>query len=151
MNTSIQMGKHPHEHVQIINAENRKLNMIHNRMHRCIITQHSAEAIRIHSSIHMFIIIRKTIDINCRDEVTSSTYLLMKHSPRNQLHRCNVPPNHRPMCSSISQQHYDPRVGHDSSRNKGQCRLTHSQGFPISQTHTVGFYQVDKELGNAKY
>ena len=29
----------------------------------------------------MFITIYKTIDINCRDEVTSSTYLSMKNSP----------------------------------------------------------------------
>ena len=74
----------------------------------------------------------------------------MKNSPRNQLRRCNVPPNHRPSCSSISQQHCHPQARHDSSRNKGQCRLTHNQGFPISQTHTAGFYQVIKELGQAK-
>ena len=74
----------------------------------------------------------------------------MKNSPRNQLRRCNVPPNHRPACSSISQQHFHPRAGHDSSRNKGQCWLTHSQGFPIRQTHTLWFYQVVKEIGQAK-
>ena len=38
------------------------------------------------------------------------TYL-MKNSIRNQLHRCNVPPNHRPACSLISQQHYHPELG----------------------------------------
>ena len=46
-----------------------------------------------------------------------NTYLI-KDSSRNQLHRCNVPPNHRPACSLISQQCCHPRVGHDSPRNK---------------------------------
>ena len=78
-----------------------------------------------------------------------NTYL-HKSSSCNQLRRCNVPPNHRKVCSSISQKHCHPRAGHDSLRNKGQCRLTHSQGLPISQTHTLGFYQVIKELGQAK-
>ena len=56
------------------------------------------------------------------------TYL-MKNSIHNQLRRCNVPPNHRPACSLISQQRCHPRAGHDSPRNKGTSRLTHSQGY----------------------
>ena len=52
----------------------------------------------------------------------------MKNLSRNQLRRCNVPPNHRLACSSISQQRCHPRAGHDSSRDRGQGRLTHSQG-----------------------
>ena len=54
------------------------------------------------------------------------TYL-MKALLCNQLRRCNVPPNHRPVCSLISQQRCHPRAGHDSLRNKGTSRLTHSQ------------------------
>ena len=86
----------------------------------------------------MFIIIRKKIDINCRDNVTNITYLLMKNSPRHQLHRCNVPPNHRPACSSISQQRFHPRAGHDSSKDKGQCRITHSQGTRLAKPTPLG-------------
>ena len=50
------------------------------------------------------------------------TYL-MKKSFRNQLRRCNVPPNHRPVCSLISQQRCHPRAGHHSPRNKQQAGL----------------------------
>ena len=35
------------------------------------------------------------------------TYL-MKKSFRNQLRHCNIPPNHRPACSLISQQRCHP-------------------------------------------
>ena len=67
------------------------------------------------------------------------TYL-MKNSIRNQLRRCNVPPNHRPSCSLISQQRCHPRAGHDSPRSKGTSRLTHSQGYTKhSQANTVRF------------
>ena len=41
----------------------------------------------------------------------------------NQLCHCNIPPNHRPACSSISQKHCYPQVGHDSPRNKEQASL----------------------------
>ena len=70
----------------------------------------------------------------------------------NQLRCYNVPPNHRLACSSISQQHCHPRAGHDSSRNKGQSRLTHSQGTQISQAHIVGFIRPSRSQGrlNAK-
>ena len=61
-------------------------------------------------------------------KMNKSTYLMM-NSICNQLRRCNVPPNHRPACSSISQQRFHPRAGHDSLRNKGTNRLTHSQGY----------------------
>ena len=63
----------------------------------------------------------------CRDEMVKNTYL-MKNSSRNQLRRCNVSPNHRPACSSISQQRCHARAGHDSSGLRVNCRLTHSQG-----------------------
>ena len=38
------------------------------------------------------------------------TYL-KKNSFHNQLRRCNVPPNHRPACSLISQQCCPPELG----------------------------------------
>ena len=64
----------------------------------------------------------------------------MKNFTRNQLHRCNVPPNHRPACSSISQQRCHPRAGHDSSRTKGtNCRLAHSQGVINIKPTQLGF------------
>ena len=75
---------------------------------------------------------------NCRYKLGKNTYL-MKNLFRNQLCRYNVPPNHRSACSFIYQQRFHPRAGHDSSRKKGQCRLTHSQGFPINQTTQQGF------------
>ena len=82
----------------------------------------------------MFLVIHYTIDMNCRDKTTKITYLLDGES-RNQLRRCNVPPNHMPTCSSISQQCCHPRAGHDSSKDKGQCRLTHSQGTQSANQH----------------
>ena len=50
------------------------------------------------------------------------TYLIKKLFC-NQLRRYNVPPNHRPACSLISQQCYHPQAGHDSPRNKEQASL----------------------------
>ena len=50
------------------------------------------------------------------------TYL-KKKSFRNQLCRCNVPPNHRLVCCLISQQRCHPRAGHDYPRNKGTIGL----------------------------
>ena len=47
----------------------------------------------------------------------------MKKSICNQLRRCNVPPNHMPVSSLISQQRCHPRAGHDSPRNKGIAGL----------------------------
>ena len=81
-----------------------------------------------------------------------STYL-MNNLIRNQLSRCNVPPNHMPACSLISQQRYHPRAGHDSPRNKGTSRLTHSQGYTKhNQANTVGFIMPSRswERLNAK-
>ena len=75
---------------------------------------------------------------NCKDGIFKVTYLSMKNSSRNQLHRCNVTPNHRPACSSISQQRCHPWAGHDSSKDKGQCRLTHSQGSQSAKPTPLG-------------
>ena len=91
----------------------------------------TAESTCIHTSIHfnMFIIfISLTENMVAEVKMGKVTYL-MKTLLRNQLRRCNVPPNHRPACSLISQQHCHPRAGHDSPRNKGTSRLTHSQGY----------------------
>jgi hypothetical protein len=52
-----------------------------------------------------------------------------KGVPRNWLCNCNVPPNHRPVCSSISQHHCHPRAGHDLYKEPGNSRLTHSQTY----------------------
>ena len=51
-----------------------------------------------------------------------TTYLKM-NSFCNQLRCCNVPPNHTPMSSLISQQRFHPQAGHDSPRNKGTLGL----------------------------
>ena len=81
-------------------------------IHRCIYLQS-------YSGSNTNTFQHSNININYRDAVNSGTYLLMKNFTHNQLRRCNVPPNHRPACSSISQQRCHPRAGHDSSRTKG--------------------------------
>ena len=107
----------------------------------------------IHSNINMFIMIHQTLDSKskCRSKMDKNTYLI-NISSHNQLRHCNVPPNHRLVCSSISQQHCHPRARHDFSRNKGQSKITHSQGTQISQTHIVGFIRSSRsqERINAK-
>ena len=100
----------------------------------------------IHSYKHSFNMFITFINgkYGCRSKIGKITYL-MKNSFRNQLRRCNVPPNHRPACSLISQQRCHPRAGHDSPRNKGTSRLTHSQGYTKhSQANTVGFIRPSK-------
>ena len=79
---------------------------------------------------HSFNMFHHIINSNhgCRSKMDKFTYL-MKSLIHNQLRRCNVPPNHRLVCSLISQQRSHPRAGHDSPRNKGTSRLTHSQGY----------------------
>ena len=70
---------------------------------------------------------------SCRDEIDKNTYL-MKNSSCNQLRRCNVPPNHRTVCSLVSQQHCHPRAGHDCLWEYGNTsRLIHSQGCNQTQ------------------
>ena len=79
----------------------------------------------IHSTCSTWLL---TANIVAEVKMDKITYLKM-NSFRNQLRRCNIPPNHRPACSLISQQHYHPQAGHDSPRNKGTSMLTHSQGY----------------------
>ena len=79
-----------------------------------------------------------------------TTYLKM-NSFRSQLCCCNIPPNHRPVCSLISQQCCHPRVGNDSPRNKGTTGLhvaKDTQNTQLSQQSWV--YQAIKELGKAQ-
>ena len=87
---------------------------------------------------------------HCRDEIykiNKGTYLILSLS-YNQLRRCNVPPNHRPVCSSISQQHYHPQAGHDSTRIKGKLADSHvTKGIQLHQVNTVGLRDY---LGNWK-
>ena len=74
------------------------------------------------------------------------TYLMEKLF-RDQLRRCNVPPNHRPTCSLISQQRCHPQDGHDSPRNKGTSRLTHSQGYTNTSKPTYLGLSGDPGVG----
>ena len=97
--------------------------------------------------------------------MVKNTYLI-KDSSHNQLRRCNVPPNHRPAFSLISQQRYHPRARHDSPRNKEQAGLHIAKDTKnTDQDNIVGFirpstnhpiphgwvYQAIKDLGKAKF
>ena len=114
---------------------NTHMNIYHGQMQTSI--RHSGNIIHLsRHSFNMFIIFINKI-YSCRSKMDKITYLMM-NSIRNQLRRCNVPPNHRPACSLISQQRCHPRAGHDSPRNKGRSRLTHSQA------NTVGFIRPSR-------
>ena len=90
------------------------------------------------------------IKYDCRNEVVKNTYLI-KNSSRNQLRRCNVPPNHRLVCSLISQRRCHPQAGHDSPMNKELSRLTHSQRYTNQPSQCSWVYQAIKELGKDKF
>ena len=94
-----------------IELEYAHMNIYHAQMQSSI--RHSGNII--HSNKHscnMFII--SLIEIKVAEvKMDKSTYLMM-NSIHNHLCRCNVPPNRRPTCSLISQQHCHPRAGHDS-------------------------------------
>ena len=81
--------------------------------------------------------------------VVKNTYLI-KNVSRNKIRHCNIPPNRSPVCSSISQQHFHPRDGHDSPRNKGLIKLTHSQGYTNQPSQHSWVYQAIRELGKAE-
>ena len=103
----------------------------------------------IHACIPHVHFISLTVNITAEVKMDKLTYLRM-NSICNQLCCCNVPPNHRPACSLISQQRYHPRVGHDSPRNKGTSRLTHSQGYTKTQPSQHSWVcQAIKELEKA--
>ena len=101
------------------NAETKCIEVEHTQMQLFIM--HSRSKHTFLQAFNMFItFIKRKHD--CRSKIDKVTYL-MKNSFHNQLRRCNVPPNHRPACSLISQQHCHPRAGHDYPRNKGTTRL----------------------------
>ena len=106
-----------------------RIQMLKSSIHRCIYLQS-------YSGSNTNTFQHSNININYIDAVNSNTYLLMMNSSHNQLRRCNVPPNHRPACSSISQQRCHPRAGHDSSGIRVNCRLIHSQGAQTANQHS---------------
>ena len=57
-----------------------------------------------------------------KHKLGKNTYLI-KNLFRIQLRHYNVPPNHKPACSLISQQRCHPRARHDSPRNEEQAGL----------------------------
>ena len=129
-------------------------------MHNCLTYSGSKT---IHSSIQHVQHNSLNIKYDYRSEIDKNTYLI-NNSFHNHLRRCNVPPNHRPACSLISQQHCHPQVGHDSPRNKEQVGLHIAKDTQNIQANTVGFirtstnqliqhssvYQAIQELGKAK-
>ena len=109
----------------------------------CIHCYHTTEAKPYIQAFSMFIILIKQQNTICRDEIVKNTYLMNNLSP-NQLRHCNLPPNHRPVCSLIFQQPYHPRVGHDCPRNKGQIGLHIAKDTLISQANIVGFIRISQ-------
>ena len=80
----------------------------HTQLRVCI----SHSGIDVHSFKHSFNMFNIIINRNIVAEVKMcKTTYLMETSLRNQLRRCNVPPNHRPACSLISQQRCHPELG----------------------------------------
>ena len=73
---------------------------------------------------------------DCRHKLGKNTYLI-KNLFRNQLRCCNVPPNHRPACSLISQQRCHPRVRHDSPRNKELTGLHIAKDNNTTRVHSA--------------
>ena len=77
-----------------------------------------------HSVMHAFIMFIISLTEKIVTEVKCTRSLILWRALiHNQLCRCNVPPNHRPACSLISQQHCYPQAGHDSPRNMGTTGL----------------------------
>ena len=103
----------------------------------------------IHSQhFNMFILNHNHMYI-CRDKIDKNIYL-GRSSSYNQLCCYNVPPNHRPVCSSITQQHFHHRAGHDSTRSKGKLAGSHvAKDTQLSQANMVGF--IRPRLHNNTY
>ena len=131
-------------------------------MHICNCLSYTAEETFIHTSIHSTCSTWSLTENIVAEVKTDKITYLMRNSFRNQLRHCNVPPNHRPACSLISQQHCHPWAGHGSSRNKELTGL-HIAKVTTPQGYTVGFfrwttdqpsqqswvYQAIQELGKA--
>ena len=95
-------------------------------------------SIRIHAYIHQNLTCISSFingNYNCRYKLGKNTYL-MKNLFRNQLRRCNVPPNHRPAFSLISQQCCHPQAGHDSQRNKELTGLHIARNNNTTRVHS---------------
>ena len=97
--------------------------------------------------LNMFIISLTGIMV-AEVELVKITYLMM-NSFRNQLRRCNVPPNHRLACSLISRQRCHPRAGHDYPRNKGTTGLHIAKNIQTQPRQHSWVYQAIKELEKA--
>ena len=80
---------------------------------------------------------------NCKHKLGKNTYLI-KSLFHNHLCRCNIPPNHRTTCSSISEKCYHPRSRHDSPRNK---ELTDSHIAKDNNTTRVHSSSKPTQLG----
>ena len=119
----------PHEHdIKCIELKN---------IHICINQYHTTEAKRIpfKRSTCSYYFINK---YNCRVKY-KNTYL-EKKLPRNQLCRCNVPPNDRLVFSSISQYHATLELGMISTRNQGTNGLHTTRPYTHRQANTqLGF------------
>ena len=106
--------------------------------------------INMHSHKHSFNMFITFINRNIVAEVKMDKITdLMKTPLRNQLRRCNVPPNHRPACSLISQQCCNPQVGHYSPRNKGTSGLHIDKNIQTQPSQHSWVYQAIKELEKA--
>ena len=98
----------------------------------------------------MFIIIHYTISINCRDQTTKITYLLDGEFIRNQLRRCNVPPNHRPACSSISQHTATPELGMIPPRIRVNAGLHITEGIQSANQTLLGLTGLQQSAKQAQ-
>ena len=112
----------------------------HTHMHKLL--TYSGNKIHSFRAFNMFILILKHI-YSCRDQIDKNTYLERSFS-HNQLHRCNIPPNHRPVCSSISQHHSHPLSWAWFPQGiRNTSRLIHSQGYKITQpSQHIWVYQA---------
>ena len=78
------------------------------------------------------------------------TYLMMNSSATSYV-AATFHPTIGQRAPLISQQRCHPRAGHDSPRNKGTSKLTHSQGYvKHSQANTIGFIRPSRILGKAQ-
>ena len=110
----------------------------------------TTELMCIHTSIHLTCSsFTLTENMVAEVKMDNSTYL-METLLHNQLRRCNVPPNHRPACSLISQQRYHPRAGNDYPRNKGTSGLHIAKNIQTQPSQHSWVYQAIKELGKAQ-
>ena len=126
------------------------MNIYHAQMQLSI--RHSGNII--HSYKHSFnmsiIVINSKYSCGSRN---GQEHYLMNYLIRNQLRPCNVPPNHRPACSLISQQCCHLRAGHDSPRNKELtglhiAKVTTPQGYTVQPSQRSWVYQANNRSAN---